>query len=44
MTGDFDVFNVSSIKYRVTYRQNFDLMKFDYALKTISMEKAPKHL
>ena len=32
MTGDFDVFNVRSIIYRVTYRQNF---------KSISKEKTP---
>ena len=34
MTRDFDVFNISGTKL-------FDLIKFDYVLKTISREKAP---
>ena len=42
MTGDFDVFNVSGIKYRVRYRKIFDLIKFDYLLKTISIERTTK--
>ena len=44
MTGDFDVFNVSGIKYRVRYRKIFDLIKFDYLLKTISIERTTKYL
>ena len=41
MTRDFDVLYVSGIKYRVRYNQSclFDLIKFDYILKTISREK-----
>ena len=38
----FDLFNVSGIKYRVAYRKNcFDLMKFDYVLQIVSLEKTP---
>ena len=42
MTGDFDVFNISGIKWRVRYRQNF-LMKFDYVFDIYHIFKSKNY-
>ena len=39
ITRDFDAFHVSSIKYRDGTDKSDCLMKFDYVLKTITIEK-----